>query len=168
MEILNKLYFGNSVMQHQLYGLSLAACGFQSLAYNSSILDWWKWGYFYKFSFIFCANHCCVHNSHLQERVQLKGSFPVVICHPSGAFNLAFRMSRNGFTQVFLTSTQTSLLVIFFISSQILILIIHLYIQLQDEAALTLKCMEKCRDGGFEAVFMTKIDYAVKYDYCMR
>ncbi|XP_004512044.1 uncharacterized protein [Cicer arietinum] len=73
-----------------------------------------------------------------EERVQLKGSFPVVICHPSGAFNLAFRMSRNGFTQ------------------------------LQDEAALTLKCMEKCRDGGFEAVFMTKIDYAVKYDYCMR
>ncbi|MED6145906.1 hypothetical protein PIB30_029504 [Stylosanthes scabra] len=39
---------------------------------------------------------------------------------------------------------------------------------LQDEAALTLKCMEKCRDGGFEEVFMTKIDYAVKYDYCMR
>ncbi|KAJ1388814.1 Zinc finger, GRF-type [Sesbania bispinosa] len=73
-----------------------------------------------------------------EERMQLKESFPVVICHPSGGFNLAFRMSRIGFTQ------------------------------LQDEAALTLKCMEKCRDGGFEEVFMTKIDYAVKYDYCMR
>ncbi|XP_068481118.1 U3 small nucleolar RNA-associated protein 22-like isoform X1 [Phaseolus vulgaris] len=37
--------------------------------------------------------------------------------------------------------------------------------QLQDEAAMTLRCLEKCRDGGFEEVFMT---YAVKYDYCMR
>lgn len=73
-----------------------------------------------------------------EDRMQLKGSFPVVMCHPSGAFNLAFRMSRIGFSQ------------------------------LQDEAALTLKCMEKCRGGGFEEVFMTKIDYAVKYDYCMR
>lgn len=41
-------------------------------------------------------------------------------------------------------------------------------IQLQDEAAMTLRCLEKCRDGGFEEVYMTKIDYAVKYDYCMR
>ncbi|XP_061342356.1 uncharacterized protein LOC133288574 isoform X3 [Gastrolobium bilobum] len=73
-----------------------------------------------------------------EERMQLKESFPVVICNPSGGFNLAFRMSRIGITQ------------------------------LQDEAALTLKCLEKCRDGGFEEVFMTKIDYAVKYDYCMR
>ncbi|XP_068481143.1 U3 small nucleolar RNA-associated protein 22-like isoform X4 [Phaseolus vulgaris] len=30
---------------------------------------------------------------------------------------------------------------------------------------MTLRCLEKCRDGGFEEVFMT---YAVKYDYCMR
>ncbi|CAJ2646395.1 unnamed protein product [Trifolium pratense] len=73
-----------------------------------------------------------------EERMQLKGSFPVVICHPSGAFNLAFRMSTIGFTQ------------------------------LQGEAASTLKCLEKCRGGGFEEVFMNKIDYAVKYDYCMR
>ncbi|XLR10635.1 hypothetical protein S83_038573 [Arachis hypogaea] len=73
-----------------------------------------------------------------EEKIQLKESFPVIICHPSGGFNLAFRMSRNGLNQ------------------------------LQDEAALTLKCMEKCRDGGFEEVFMTKIDYAVKYDYCIR
>ncbi|KAK7406701.1 hypothetical protein VNO78_08331 [Psophocarpus tetragonolobus] len=73
-----------------------------------------------------------------EQKMQLKESFPVVICHPSGGFNLAFRMSRNGFTR------------------------------LQDEATFTLRCMEKCRDGGFEEVFMTKIDYAVKYDYCMR
>ncbi|ESW28940.1 hypothetical protein PHAVU_002G030700 [Phaseolus vulgaris] len=73
-----------------------------------------------------------------EQKIQLKESFPIVICHPSGGFNLAFRMSRNGFTR------------------------------LQDEAAMTLKCLEKCRDGGFEEVFMTKIDDAVKYDYCMR
>ncbi|RDX99089.1 Nucleolar protein 6, partial [Mucuna pruriens] len=73
-----------------------------------------------------------------EQKMQLKESFPVVICHPSGGFNLAFRMSRIGFTR------------------------------LQDGAALTLRCMEKCRDGGFEEVFMTKIDYAVKYDYCIR
>ncbi|KAK7309292.1 hypothetical protein RJT34_05888 [Clitoria ternatea] len=73
-----------------------------------------------------------------EQKMQLKESFPVVICHPSGGFNLAFRMSRIAFTR------------------------------LQDEAALTLRCMEKCRDVGFEEVFMTKIDYAVKYDYCMR
>lgn len=40
--------------------------------------------------------------------------------------------------------------------------------QLQDEASLMLKCMEKLRDGGFEEIFMTKIDYPVKYDHCIR
>ncbi|XP_027359754.1 nucleolar protein 6 [Abrus precatorius] len=73
-----------------------------------------------------------------EQKMQLKESFPVIICHPFGGFNLAFRITRIGFTQ------------------------------LQDAASLTLRCMEKCRDGGFEEVFMTKIDYAVKYDYCMR
>ncbi|CAJ1930137.1 unnamed protein product [Sphenostylis stenocarpa] len=73
-----------------------------------------------------------------EQKIQLKESFPIVICHPNGEFNLAFRMSRIGFTR------------------------------LQEEAAMTLRCLEKCRDGGFEEVFMTKIDYAVKYDYCMR
>ncbi|XP_054824422.1 uncharacterized protein LOC129322255 [Prosopis cineraria] len=73
-----------------------------------------------------------------EEKIQFKKSFPVVICNPSGKFNLAFRMSRNGFTE------------------------------LQDEAALTLKCLEKCKYGGFEEIFMTKIDCAAKYDYCVR
>jgi len=102
--------------------------------------------------------------------MQLKGSFPVVMCHPSGAFNLAFRMSRIGFSQVFFGQQPPLpfILLYYNIYLTILILIIHVYIQLQDEAALTLKCMEKCRGGGFEEVFMTKIDYAVKYDYCMR
>ncbi|KAK4262169.1 hypothetical protein QN277_027756 [Acacia crassicarpa] len=73
-----------------------------------------------------------------EERIQFKKSFPVVMCNPSGRMNLAFRMSRIGFAE------------------------------LQDEAALTLKCLEKCGDGGFEEIFMTKIDYAAKYDYCIR
>ncbi|KAL0008143.1 hypothetical protein SO802_009645 [Lithocarpus litseifolius] len=41
-------------------------------------------------------------------------------------------------------------------------------LKLQDEAALTLKCIEKCRDGGFEEIFMTEVDFAAKYDYCIR
>ncbi|KAJ7944284.1 Nucleolar protein 6 [Quillaja saponaria] len=73
-----------------------------------------------------------------EDRVQYKESFPVVICNPPANFNLAFRITRTAFTQ------------------------------LQDEAALTLKCMEKSKDGGFEDIFMTKIDHAAKYDYCMR
>ena len=40
--------------------------------------------------------------------------------------------------------------------------------QLQDEAGLTLSCLDKCKDGGFEELFLTKIDYPAKYDYCMR
>ncbi|ESQ53434.1 hypothetical protein EUTSA_v10024292mg [Eutrema salsugineum] len=39
--------------------------------------------------------------------------------------------------------------------------------ELQEEASSTLKCM-KLRDGGFEEVFTTKIDYPVKYDHCIR
>ncbi|KAG8478251.1 hypothetical protein CXB51_028141 [Gossypium anomalum] len=42
------------------------------------------------------------------------------------------------------------------------------YPELQDEVALTLRCLEKCRDGGFEEIFTTKIDNAAKYDYCVR
>lgn len=40
--------------------------------------------------------------------------------------------------------------------------------QLQDEAAMALACLEKCSNGGFEEVFMTKIDFAVRYDHCIR
>lgn len=73
-----------------------------------------------------------------EERVPYKETFPVVIFDPLAPFNMAFRISRIGF------------------------------VELQDEAALTLRCIEKCRDGGFEEIFMTKIDYAAKYDYCIR
>lgn len=40
--------------------------------------------------------------------------------------------------------------------------------QLQDKAGLTLTCLDKCKDGGFEELFLTKIDYPANYDYCMR
>nr|GEX34116.1 nucleolar protein 6 [Tanacetum cinerariifolium] len=39
---------------------------------------------------------------------------------------------------------------------------------LQEEAALGLRCIDKCREGGFVELFMTKIDFPAKYDYCMR
>lgn len=42
------------------------------------------------------------------------------------------------------------------------------WFQLQNESALTLACIEKCRDSGFEEVFMTRIDYPVKYDHVIR
>lgn len=28
--------------------------------------------------------------------------------------------------------------------------------------------MDKCKDGGFDEIFMTNIDYPAKYDYCIR
>ncbi|XP_038874530.1 nucleolar protein 6 [Benincasa hispida] len=73
-----------------------------------------------------------------EEKKQYKDLFPVVICNPSSNFNIAFRISQSGFAE------------------------------LQDEAAMALACLEKCSNGGFEEVFMTKIDFAVKYDHCIR
>uniref|UniRef100_A0A7N2M1W7 Nucleolar protein 6 n=1 Tax=Quercus lobata TaxID=97700 RepID=A0A7N2M1W7_QUELO len=81
---------------------------------------------------------CHYEPNYILERVSYKEAFPVVICDPSASFNMSFRISRIGF------------------------------VELQDEAALTLKCIEKCRDGGFEEIFMTKVDSAAKYDYCIR
>ncbi|KAH9711400.1 nucleolar protein [Citrus sinensis] len=73
-----------------------------------------------------------------EEKLQYKEAFPVVICDPSAQVNLAFRMTSVGFCE------------------------------LQDEAASTLQCMDKCGDGGFEETFLTKIDFPAKYDYCVR
>ncbi|GAB4846824.1 hypothetical protein Ancab_025831 [Ancistrocladus abbreviatus] len=74
----------------------------------------------------------------MKERKQHLQTFPVVICDSSGYFNLAFRMTKTGFSE------------------------------LRDEAALTLGCIEKCRGGGFEEIFLTKVDFPAKYDYCIR
>lgn len=41
-------------------------------------------------------------------------------------------------------------------------------VQLQNEASLTLQCFGKSGDSAFEDIFMTKIDFAAKYDYCVR
>ncbi|XP_043710808.1 nucleolar protein 6 isoform X3 [Telopea speciosissima] len=73
-----------------------------------------------------------------EERSQCLQLFPVVLCDSSAHFNLTFRVTRSGF------------------------------LELRDEAAVTLNCMDKCRDGGFEEVFMTKVDLPAKYDYCIR
>ncbi|KAL5754642.1 hypothetical protein ACOSP7_022862 [Xanthoceras sorbifolium] len=73
-----------------------------------------------------------------EGKMHYKESFPVVICDPSTQVNLAFRMTS------------------------------AVFLELQDQASSTLQCLEKCIDGGFEAIFLTKIDYPAKYDYCFR
>ncbi|KAL5557295.1 hypothetical protein UlMin_039531 [Ulmus minor] len=73
-----------------------------------------------------------------EEKMHYKETFPVVICNQPATFNMAFRMTRIG------------------------------CIQLQDESGLTLKCFEKCRDDGFEEIFVTRIDFPAKYDYVLR
>ncbi|KAM3273556.1 hypothetical protein ACQJBY_043026 [Aegilops geniculata] len=65
-------------------------------------------------------------------------TFDVAICDVSGHVNLAFRMTKSAFSE------------------------------LQDEAACTLNCLDKCRDGGFEELFMTKVDFGAKFDSCLR
>uniref|UniRef100_A0A803Q1Y2 Nucleolar protein 6 n=1 Tax=Cannabis sativa TaxID=3483 RepID=A0A803Q1Y2_CANSA len=78
-------------------------------------------------------------NAISKEKMQSNQKGPVVKGNQHATFNLAFRMSTVG------------------------------CIQLQDEATLTLKCFEKCGDGGgFEEIFMTKIDFPAKYDHCIR
>lgn len=56
----------------------------------------------------------------------------------SGHVNLTFRMTRAAFSE------------------------------LQDEASWTLKCIDKCKDSGFEEIFMTKVDFAAKFEACLR
>ncbi|KAL8137849.1 hypothetical protein V2J09_003850 [Rumex salicifolius] len=74
----------------------------------------------------------------VKERKKILRSFPVVICDPLGYFNLAYRMKRSSF------------------------------LELQNEAALTLSSIEKTSDGGFLEIFLTKIDFPVRFDYCIR
>ncbi|KAL4582607.1 hypothetical protein LXL04_007163 [Taraxacum kok-saghyz] len=64
--------------------------------------------------------------------------FPAVICDLSAHFNFAYRMTKSGL------------------------------MELQNEASLALKCIDKCKEGGFVELFMTKVDFPAKFDYCMR
>ncbi|KAI3768011.1 hypothetical protein L2E82_18441 [Cichorium intybus] len=73
-----------------------------------------------------------------EERKRYVQYFPAVICDLSAHFNLAYRMTKSGL------------------------------IELQEEAALALKCIDKCKEGGFVELFMTKVDFPAKFDYCMR
>ncbi|XP_020099122.1 nucleolar protein 6 isoform X1 [Ananas comosus] len=73
-----------------------------------------------------------------KDMTQYLQSFAVVICDVSGHLNLAFRMTRAAF------------------------------VELQDEAARTLNCIDKCGDAGFEEIFINKVDFASKFDSCLR
>ncbi|KAF3450266.1 hypothetical protein FNV43_RR06346 [Rhamnella rubrinervis] len=72
------------------------------------------------------------------EKFSYKETFPVVICNRSATINLAFWMTSFGFSE------------------------------LQDESSLTLRCIKECRAGGFQEIFMTRIDYPPEYDHCVR
>lgn len=65
-------------------------------------------------------------------------TFDVAVFDISGHINLAFRMTRSAF------------------------------LELQDEAVCALSCLDKCRDGGLEELFMTKVDFCAKFDTCLR
>ncbi|KAK6922708.1 Nrap protein, domain 6, partial [Dillenia turbinata] len=86
----------------------------------------------------FCSSCMIMLQEKKQHLVEFREAFPVVICGPFPHFNLAFRMSRSAFAE------------------------------LRDEASLTLNCLTKYRDGGFEKIFMLKVDFAAKYDHCIR
>lgn len=64
--------------------------------------------------------------------------FPVIFCDPSVGYNFAFRMSKNGF------------------------------LELRAEAALAITCLSTYKDGVFDEMFMKKVDFPAKYDYCTR
>ncbi|WCJ24913.1 Nucleolar protein 6 [Euphorbia peplus] len=73
-----------------------------------------------------------------EDKLLFKETFPVVLCDSLTQVNLTFRMKKSGF------------------------------LELQNEAALTLQCLLKSGDNAFEDIFMTKIDFSSKYDYCIR
>lgn len=79
-----------------------------------------------------------VGNMSLELKRRILQSFDVVICDPVGYLNLAFRMTKSGL------------------------------VELVDEATRTLTYMNKCKDNGFEEVFMTRIDFPAKFDYHAR
>ncbi|ONK76147.1 uncharacterized protein A4U43_C03F24440 [Asparagus officinalis] len=73
-----------------------------------------------------------------EDVAQYLQSIGVLVCDASGHFNLAFRLTKTAFSE------------------------------LQEEASWTLSCIDKCRDGGFEEIFLTKVDFAAKFDSCLR
>ncbi|WOK92270.1 nucleolar protein 6 isoform X1 [Canna indica] len=73
-----------------------------------------------------------------EDMNQILQSFDVVFLDASCCFNLSFRVTKMAFAE------------------------------LQDEASWTLSCIDKCSGGGFEEIFMTKVDFAAKFDSCLR
>ncbi|XP_039128764.1 nucleolar protein 6 isoform X2 [Dioscorea cayenensis subsp. rotundata] len=78
------------------------------------------------------------YNLSQEDLKQYLQTFGVVLLDASGCLNLTFRLKRAAFSE------------------------------LQDEAVRTLKCIEKYGDGGFEEIFMTKVDFAAKFDSFLR
>ncbi|KAJ3674070.1 hypothetical protein LUZ60_006062 [Juncus effusus] len=68
-------------------------------------------------------------------------TFSVFLFDVSGNFNLTFRITKEAFSE------------------------------LRDEAARTLNCInhtEKCKNDGFDEIFMTKVDFSAKFDSLFR
>lgn len=77
-------------------------------------------------------------NMSKEDVAQYLQSFSVLLRDVSGHFNLIFRMTKAAVSE------------------------------LQEEASWTLNCIDKYRDGGFEEIFLTKVDFAAKFDSCLR
>ncbi|RWV83669.1 hypothetical protein GW17_00054694 [Ensete ventricosum] len=80
-----------------------------------------------------------------QDMNQFLQSFDIIFLDSSCSFNLFFRLTKTAFEEV-----------------------LHLLLaSLQDEVSWTLSSIDKCRGGGFEEVFLTKVDFAAKFDSCL-
>ncbi|XP_064957513.1 uncharacterized protein LOC135581344 isoform X1 [Musa acuminata AAA Group] len=77
-------------------------------------------------------------NKSKEDMNQFLQSFDIIFLDSSCSFNLFFRLTRTAFEE------------------------------LQDEASWMLSSIDKCRGGGFEEVFLTKVDFTAKFDYCLR
>ncbi|XP_020572255.1 nucleolar protein 6 isoform X2 [Phalaenopsis equestris] len=73
-----------------------------------------------------------------EEMMNWLKAFPTVLYDATGHANLLFCLTKTAFAE------------------------------LQDEAAWTVNCIDKCRGGEFEEIFMTKVDFAAKFDACLR
>ncbi|KAG6557753.1 hypothetical protein Mapa_000520 [Marchantia paleacea] len=77
-------------------------------------------------------------NSVSTDLKQMKSSFEVVMVDPSGRLNLTHRLTKSALAE------------------------------LKDDALRTLEAMKGVKDGGFDAVFMTRVGFAAKFDYHIR
>ncbi|BBN14117.1 U3 small nucleolar RNA-associated protein 22 [Marchantia polymorpha subsp. ruderalis] len=79
-----------------------------------------------------------VENSVSSDVKQMKSSFEVVMVDPSGRLNLTHRLTKSALEE------------------------------LKYDALRTLEAMKGLKDGGFDAVFMTRVGFSAKFDYHIR